>query len=52
MERRETYATHALSHVYLMQGQHEKGIEFILSTEDDWSVSYNFLKTYHMYGSR
>ncbi|XP_052101537.1 tetratricopeptide repeat protein 38-like [Mytilus californianus] len=37
IERHETYATHALSHVYLMQGQHEKGIEFILSTENDWS---------------
>ncbi|XP_062567974.1 tetratricopeptide repeat protein 38-like [Saccostrea cucullata] len=37
LERHETYASHTLSHVYLMQGMHDKGINFMLSTESDWN---------------
>lgn len=37
LERCETYASHTLAHVYLMQGMHDKGIEFMLSTENDWN---------------
>lgn len=42
MERCETYASHTLAHVYLMQGMHDKGIEFMLSTENDWNVCFIF----------
>ncbi|XP_062586599.1 tetratricopeptide repeat protein 38-like, partial [Saccostrea cucullata] len=37
LERHETYASHTLSHVYLMQGMHDKRINFMLSTESDWN---------------
>ncbi|XP_048732566.2 tetratricopeptide repeat protein 38-like isoform X2 [Ostrea edulis] len=37
LERHETYASHTLSHVYLMQGLHDKGLDFMLSTESDWN---------------
>lgn len=44
LERCETYASHTLAHVYLMQGMHDKGIEFMLSTENDWNVRVIFLQ--------
>lgn len=39
LNRYDAWATHALAHVYEMTGQHEKGIQFMSSTETDWKVN-------------
>lgn len=39
INRHDAWATHALAHVYEMTGQHEKGIQFMTSTESDWKVT-------------
>lgn len=38
INKHDGWATHALSHVYEMTGQHVKGINFMSSTENDWKV--------------
>ena len=37
INRRDTWATHAISHVNEYNGEHERGIQFLLETENDWS---------------
>lgn len=39
VNRQDAWATHAVAHVYEMQGKPEEGIKFLSSTLRDWDVS-------------
>jgi len=43
LDRLDSWATHARFHVFEMQGKAERGLEFGLATESEWSQSPNLM---------
>ena len=39
VNRRDSWSSHCLAHVYEMQGQYDKGLSFLDRTINDWQVN-------------
>lgn len=48
INKHDTWATHAVAHVYEMTGRPEDGAKFLSRTESDWEVQ-NFLENFRSF---